>query len=361
MKYDCNPSIVLQVVSLDEFLDFWVGVPLLSIHFVAANVKKMIGEELRHFAEELVEKLVGFFTSGIESRIEDAPFPFDFVGARAAGKFRIADKPGRAVAGHVEFGNHADAAVAGILDQVVNFVLRVVETVGTHLMELRKFLALDAETLIFGEVPVEDVHLHGFEAVDVSFEHIERDEMARGIDHQPAPGKARLIVDGDRRGGKSFGRHFYQLKKSLQTVQRAERSGRAEFRAGSGDFEDVRLIFAKFLDFLAGMVRVNHEDSFGEGARSCCQRNCRLPGKLAKKALDCTVKPRLRVSRRTNGKLGIHHEPARANLDARGNGHQIDGTLLLRLCHRGKHQNAQHQQTETSHRGASRHVFGAPF
>ena len=101
------------------------------------------------------------------------------------------------MARHVEFGNHADAAVARVLDQVVDFVLRVVKTVGTQFMELREFFALDAKALIFGEVPVEDVHFHGFEAVDVSFEHIERNEMARGIDHQSAPGKARLIVDCD--------------------------------------------------------------------------------------------------------------------------------------------------------------------
>ena len=91
----------------------------------------------------------------------------------------IADKPSCAVAGHIEFRDHANASIARVLDQVADFILRVVQAVGTHLMKLRKFLAFNAEALIFREVPVEDVHLHGFESVDVSSQHIERHKMAR--------------------------------------------------------------------------------------------------------------------------------------------------------------------------------------
>src|SRR5882672_4537327 len=67
--------------------------------------------------------------------------------------------------------------------------------VGARFMEFRKFLALGAEPLVLREVPVENVHLHGFHAVQIAANHFERDEMARGIHHQTAPRETRLVLN----------------------------------------------------------------------------------------------------------------------------------------------------------------------
>jgi len=39
-----------------EFLNFRIRVPLLSIHFIAADMEKLIGEELGHLADKFIEK-----------------------------------------------------------------------------------------------------------------------------------------------------------------------------------------------------------------------------------------------------------------------------------------------------------------
>src|SRR5262249_21060113 len=148
-----------------------------------------------HFADEFVEEFVGLLVGGIHRGIEDAPAALDLIGTGAAGELWVADEPRSAMAGHVEFGNDANTAIAGVGDQIANFVLRVVEAIGTEFVELREFLAFDAEALIFRKVPVEDIHLHGFHAVKIPAEYIEGNEVAAGVDHQAAPRKAWAVVD----------------------------------------------------------------------------------------------------------------------------------------------------------------------
>ncbi len=68
--------------------------------------------------------------------------------------------------------------------------------VGSHAGELGKHLALDAKTLVIGEVPVQHVHLYRGHAVEIALEHLERNEVAADVDQHAAPGKAGLIFDG---------------------------------------------------------------------------------------------------------------------------------------------------------------------
>src|SRR6266403_1905239 len=77
--------VVFQGVRLLELLDFCAGVPLFAVHFVAADMKIMVGEELGHFGDEVVKELVGFLVGGVHGGIENAPLALDFVGAGAAG------------------------------------------------------------------------------------------------------------------------------------------------------------------------------------------------------------------------------------------------------------------------------------
>src|SRR5260370_25509749 len=87
--------------------------------------------------------------------------------------------------------------------------------VGAQFMELWIFLALHAEALVFREVPVEDVHLHGFHPIYIPADDIEGNEMAGGIDHQTAPWETRLVLDRDDGRGKSAGGYVYELQKCL--------------------------------------------------------------------------------------------------------------------------------------------------
>ena len=70
---------------------------------------------------------------------------------------------------------------------------------------------------------MEDIQLHGFHPVQVAFNHGDRHEVASGIDHQPAPWKTRLVVDGDHGNAEALRCNSYQLQKGLQSVQHAQR------------------------------------------------------------------------------------------------------------------------------------------
>ena len=74
VKVGLQILIVLHVVRVDEFLDFRIGIPLLAVNLVAANVKIGVGKELGHFRNELFQKLVHRFARGIHDRIDPPSF-----------------------------------------------------------------------------------------------------------------------------------------------------------------------------------------------------------------------------------------------------------------------------------------------
>ena len=210
--------IVFDAVRLHELLNLGIRVPLFAIHFVAADMEILIGEKFRHFGNEIVEEFVSLLVGGIHRGIGDAPLLPDLVRAGPAGQFGIANEPCGAVAGHVELGDYANAAIAGIGNQVANFILGVIEAVGALLLQFRKFVAFDAEPLIVGKVPVEDVDLYGFHSVQITFQHRQRNEMARDIDHQATPRETRLILDANGRRRKSIRGDRDELQEGLQAV-----------------------------------------------------------------------------------------------------------------------------------------------
>ena len=72
-------------------------------------------------------------------------------------------------------------------------------------------------------MPVEDVQLHGGHAVEVAPQNIEWDKVAAHVDHQPAPGETRLILNGRGRYGKAIGAGRDHLQYGLQSVENTER------------------------------------------------------------------------------------------------------------------------------------------
>ena len=216
-------------------LDLRVRVPLFAVALVAADMEVGVGKERRHLPQKLIEKLERAFARRVHGRVHDAPAVRNLVRARAAGQLWIPYEPRRGVAGHIEFGNHADAAIVRVLDDVCDLLLRVVETVRALFLKKRIDLAFDWETLVIREMPVEDIELHRFHAVQVALDHVDRLEVAAGINHQAAPREARLVVDGDRRRGETLRGDVHQLQKCLQAVQHAERIGGRQLDACLAD------------------------------------------------------------------------------------------------------------------------------
>ena len=248
----------LVVVRLLEFLNLWIRVPRLSVHFVSTDVEIVVRKEPGHFSDENIQKLVRLLIRGIHRGIHHAPFFFDLERSRRTGNFGIPDKPGAAVAGHIKFRNDADPAVARVRNQLANFVLRVIRSARSQAMQLRQFLALGAKSLIVRDMPVKDVHLHRFHSVQIPLEHFHRRKVPARIDQQAAPAKSRLVFDVHCWCGKSIRRHLHELQKSLQAAQNAKWIRRIQFCARGRYFQRVGFVFTQFLNFFAGVVRMHN-------------------------------------------------------------------------------------------------------
>ena len=87
----------------------------------------------------------------------------------------------------VELRNDADASIASVEDEIVQLCLRVELTIRGELGELWRPLTLDAKARVIREVHMQDIQLARGHAIDVSADQIERHELPRAIDHEPAP------------------------------------------------------------------------------------------------------------------------------------------------------------------------------
>src|ERR1700685_3350336 len=163
------------------------ALPLLAAHFVAADVKKTVGKERGHLANERVEKLISGFARWVHGWIEHAPIALDLIWPRRARKLWITRQPTGSVAGNVEFRHHANAAIARVRNHVVNLVLRVVKPIGTDLLQLREALALNTETLVIGQVPMKYVELDRGHSIEIALDHLDGHPMPRYVQMQAAP------------------------------------------------------------------------------------------------------------------------------------------------------------------------------
>ena len=149
------------------------------------------------------------------------------------------------VAGDVELRHHRDATLGGVVHHLAELVLRVepadiadVERFRT--LKLRKHLRFEAPPVVFGEVPVEDVHLATAHRVDHALHVLHLEEVPSGVVHESAPLEVRPVFD-------AAARHFATGKPD----QLIESNPRPTFAAGgrrgdrdsiTSDFEDVRLV-----------------------------------------------------------------------------------------------------------------------
>src|SRR5712692_5516480 len=288
----------------------------------------MIWKNPGHFADQVIEKLVDFLVRRVHCRIEYSPLPLDFVGSLSASQLWMTNEPRSAMSRHVEFRHHTNSAIPGVSDQIADLILRVVEGVGTQFVKFRKFPALGTKALVLREVPVKNVHLHGFHAVDIPADDVERDEMACGIDHQTAPGETRLVLNLEHGCCKSAGGDIHQLKKGLEPVHRAERCRRDELRASGSDFQYVALVLADVLNFLARVIGLNDECCFCRLGRLEGERETCLTRELLQESLASTLQPRLGMAGECRRKRRVHSEAPCPRLRAGGKRHQIQCRLL---------------------------------
>ena len=232
----------LHPASGHEGADPAIGPPIVGFDLIATDVPVGIRKERRHLADEGVEEAIDGFAGGIERGPEDAKAGLEAIGAGGAGEFGITDEPGGRVAGHVELGDHPDGTVRGVGHDLADLCLTVVTPGASLFVEIGKPAALDRETLIFGQVPVEHVQFGGGHALELPFDGSHGFEVAAHVEQQPAPGITRPVADLDRRDRQSRAVALGELKQGFQTVDRASRRGGQEVNSRSPYRQPVGLI-----------------------------------------------------------------------------------------------------------------------
>ncbi len=193
------------------------------------------------------------------------------------------------MAGHIEFGNHADSTVARVVDHVPDLVLRVVVPVGAELLQFGESLALDAKPLIIRKMPVKDIELHCRHRIQIAFDHLDRHPVPRNVEHQPAPRESRAIFDVNARHLRTCAD---QLRQGRQTAQRPGNAGRLKTRMAFGHIETVRFVFPQFREGRASFAAINRQCLI-KVAR--CNRNTRLFSNLPNETSRCRYQARVGI------------------------------------------------------------------
>src|SRR6266849_897425 len=151
------------------------------------------------------------------------------------------------MARHLKLRDNTDAAIMGVGHELANLSLCVIQPVGSCFLQLREALALDTETLVVVQVPVQDIHLHRCHSIEVALEHAQRNEVAADINEQATPGKPGPILNRHDGNSKSVCGGFHKLKEGLKTMEDTERIGRCELRTCLTDYQLIGFILTEFL------------------------------------------------------------------------------------------------------------------
>ena len=206
------------------------------------------GEEVADLVEHVLDKLIGLGIAATEDVAVHAPVVAHLVGTAGAAQFGIGGKCCQHVAGHVYLGDDGDIAVGSILHDVAHLLLGIEATIahvvvyigvashgGTaapcaHLGQTGIFLDFDVPSLVFGEMPVEAVHVVQRQHINILLDKVGREEVARAVEVHAAIGEAGCVVDDH--GGQShlfgLGQHGQTLAQGLYAVEDALGCGAAD-------------------------------------------------------------------------------------------------------------------------------------
>src|ERR1051326_7675185 len=248
-----------------ETLDARVSLPFNTIILVPTDMHEMIGKDGRHLSQECIEKFVSAFSGRIHHWIEDPEGPLNLERPRRTGEIGISDKPGSGVPGHIELGHDADTAIVRVSDNFASLLLGVEQPVRAELRQFWEGLALDSVTLVFAEMPMEDVELNRCHAVERTFYNLDGHEVACAVDHQSTPTKTWRVVNRYGRDKWPSCVRMDELFQSFEAVHRPDYSRRSKMRARGSDFKRVGLVL---LDRLDGFSRRSEERRAGKEGRS---------------------------------------------------------------------------------------------
>ena len=237
--------------------------PLRLLDLVATHMDVRAGKKRHHLGEHVLDEREGRVLEVVDVGV-DAPVRGHLGGrARDRGKLRVGHHRRARVARHLDLGDDGDAALGGVGHERTHRVLRVVAAVearlagrgiqvglrggtGGHapradLREARVLADLEPPRLVVGQVPVQHVQLVDRHPVDEGEDEFRRLEVARRVEHDAAPRKARRVVDRDRGNCRAALARRHQLPERGAAVREARVARRRDHHARGPRLEVVGL------------------------------------------------------------------------------------------------------------------------
>ena len=186
--------------------------PLVLYRLVAADMNVLAWKQRHHFGQYVLKEDKGALFI-VEQVVVHAPV-MRHHGRRHRAKFGIGRDSRLRVAGHVYLGHDGDVAIGRVAHDIAHLVLRVETTVADRLSCFRVdagrtrrnapsadlgqawiFPDLQSPALVVGQVPLQDIELVQGHCIDEQLDLVRCLHVPRGIEHQAAPGKSRLVFD----------------------------------------------------------------------------------------------------------------------------------------------------------------------
>src|SRR5712691_11107362 len=233
------------------------------------------------------------------------------------------------MARHLKLRDNTDAAIMGVGHELANLSLCVILPVGPCFLQPGKTLALDAETLVVIQVPVQDIHLHRCHSIEVALEHVQRNEVTADINEQTTPGKPGPILNRHDGNSKSVCGGFHKLKEGLKAMEDTQRIGCCELRTRLADCQLIGFILTEFLHSLSTLSSMDQQSRTGGVDQFLLEGHSRLARKLGNKSVYSALQRCILKTRDRNGKRLINRQPSHARLNRGRHGHEVEPVLGL--------------------------------
>ena len=176
-----------------------------------AYVHVFRGEERGRLAEHRLHEFVALLLAGADQFVEGSPSGSGLVGTAGAADSGAGRQRRHHVSCQADFGNHGDAALLCVADDLPYFVLGVEPSVAlvvagavgrgrafapaADAVELGKRVGLHAPALVVAQMPDEAVELEGFHEVEAAAYLGGAPEMPGAVEHQPPVGHSGAVVN----------------------------------------------------------------------------------------------------------------------------------------------------------------------
>ncbi len=202
-----------QFFGSDTCLAFGTLFPTGAGSFVTADVDVFGREYVNDFGHDIFEELHGLFVADAQHIFEYAPTWAHFIRSTGTSHFGIGGQCGKHVSGQVYFGDDRDIALPGIFYDFFGLLLRIETAIpgvvilfgvpadngtvapGANFRQLGILLYFYSPALVFGEVPVEGIHIVKCQQVYVFFYELNGKEVAAHIEVHASVAEAGFILD----------------------------------------------------------------------------------------------------------------------------------------------------------------------